>query len=161
MLHLIPAPLHRLLYRVAYRLRAYWRRLAKPSIAGISVIVRDDKDRILLVRHSYGSGRWTLPGGGLGRNEDPVDCARREIREELGCALSDVALFEVVNGKVHGAPNRGHVYVARIEGEPRPDMREVVEAAWFAAESLPPVMVVAARRALARFCSAAPDGPEA
>jgi 8-oxo-dGTP pyrophosphatase MutT (NUDIX family) len=154
MLHLIPAPLHRLLYRAAYRVRAYWRRLAKPSSFGISVIARDDDGRVLLVRHSYGSGRWALPGGGRGRNENPETCARREMREELGCELTDLALFEISYRKIHGASDRSHVFSARIEGEPRPDGREIVEAGWFALDSLPPDLVPTSRLQLERFRSA-------
>lgn len=151
MLHLIPAPLHRLLYRVAYRLRASWRRLAKPSILGISVIARDENERVLLVRHSYGSGRWALPGGGRGRNEDPESCARREMREELGCELIELALFEISYRKIHRASDRSHVFTARLNGKPRPDGREIIEAEWFALDSLPSDLVPTSRLQLERF----------
>ena len=151
MLHLIPAPLHRLLYRVAYRARARWRRFRGKLSTGVSVIACDGEGRVLLVRHSYGSGRWTLPGGGRGRGEDPETCARREIREELGCELVDVTLFEISHREINGAPDRSHVFTARLEGEPRPDRREVVEAGWFALDALPPKIVLAARRQLERY----------
>lgn len=154
MLHLIPAPLHRLLYRVAYRLRAYWRRLVRPSMFGVSVIARDGDERVLLVRHSYGSGRWALPGGGRGRSEDPEACARREMREELGCELTDLALFEISYRKIHGASDRSHVFTARIDGSPRPDGREIVEAGWFGLDSLPSDLVQTSKLQLERFRSA-------
>lgn len=151
MLHLIPKPLHRLLYRVAYRLRGGWRRLTRWPGAGVSVIARDGKGRILLVRHSYGSGRWALPGGGLGRREDPEACARREMREELDCRLTDVMLFEVVEGTIQGAPDRSHILTARLEGEPRPDGREILEARWFSLDALPAEMVSLSRRQLQKL----------
>ena len=151
MLHLIPAPLHRLLYRIAYRLRARWRRLTHWPSAGISVIACDGEGRVLLVRHSYGSGRWALPGGGLGRTEDPVACARREMREELACELTDISLFEVVEGVIQGAPNRSYIFTARIEGEPRPDGRELLDARWFDLDELPAETVWLSRRQLERL----------
>lgn len=151
MLHLIPAPLHRWLYRVAYRARARWRRFSGRLSTGVSVIACDDEGRVLLVRHSYGSGRWTLPGGGRGRGENPEACVRREMREELGCALVDVALFEISHREIHGAPNRSHVFTARLDGEPRPDRREIVEAGWFALDALPADIVLASRRQLERY----------
>jgi ADP-ribose pyrophosphatase YjhB (NUDIX family) len=149
--HLIPAPLHRWLYRVAYRVRARWRRFVRHESLGVSVIARDGDERILLVRHSYGSGRWALPGGGRGRREDPEACARREMREELDCALIDLAFFEVSHRKVHGASDRSHVFTARIEGEPQPDGREIIEAGWFALDALPADIVPTSLRQLERF----------
>jgi ADP-ribose pyrophosphatase YjhB (NUDIX family) len=137
MLHLIPAPLHRLGLRIAHRLRKRWRRLAKRPTAGVSVIAVDDVGRVFLVRHGYGSGRWSLPGGGLGRSEDPQTCAAREIREELGCALDRVELAAQFDEILHGAPHRAFVFTARFAGEPRADGREVIETGWFALEALP------------------------
>jgi ADP-ribose pyrophosphatase YjhB (NUDIX family) len=138
MLHLIPAPLHRALLRLAHRLRKRWRRLAKRPTAGVSVIAIDDAGRVFLVRHGYGSGRWSLPGGGLGRREDPQACARREIREELGCALEQVMLAAQFDEVLHGAPHRAFVVTARFAGEPRVDGREVIDSGWFALDALPP-----------------------
>jgi 8-oxo-dGTP pyrophosphatase MutT (NUDIX family) len=141
MLHLIPAPLHRALLRIAHRVRKRWRRIARTQSAGVSVIALDGADRVFLVRHSYGSGRWSLPGGGLGYDEDPHACARREIAEELGCALADLALAAQFEETLHGAPHRAWVFTARFAGEPRPDGREVIDSGWFALDSLPPDLV--------------------
>ncbi|WP_305098412.1 NUDIX hydrolase [Croceibacterium aestuarii] len=151
MLHLIPPFLHRWLYRAAYRLRGRWRRWSKRPSQGVAVIGRDAEERILLVRHSYGSGRWALPGGGLGRREDPADCARRELREELGCDLAALELFEVVEREIQGAPNRSFIFVARIEGRPVPDGRELIAADWFAPGALPAELVYLSRRQIERF----------
>lgn len=151
MLRLIPAPLHRQLYRIAYRLRGHWRWLTGWPSHGVSIIGRDGNGRILLVRHAYGSGRWALPGGGLRRGEDPAACARREIREELGCELADVTLVEMVEREIQGAPNTSHIFSALVEGEPRPDGRELVAAEWFAPDALPHDMVLLSRRQLERF----------
>ncbi len=141
MLHLIPAPLHRALLRLAHRLRKHGRRLTKRPSRGVSVIATDDANRVFLVRHSYGSGRWSLPGGGLGRNEDPRACAEREIREELRCALANVTLAARFEETLHGAPHRAFVFTARFAGEPRADGREVIETGWFALDALPPDLV--------------------
>jgi 8-oxo-dGTP pyrophosphatase MutT (NUDIX family) len=141
MLHLIPAPLHRALLRVAHRVRKRWRRWVKRPTAGVAVIGIDALGRVFLVRHSYGSGRWSLPGGGLGYDEDPRACAVREMAEELGCALADVVLAGQFDETLHGAPHRAYVFTARFLGEPRLDGREVVESGWFALDALPPDLV--------------------
>lgn len=148
MLHLIPAPLHRLGLRIAHRLRKHWRRLTKKAGAGVSVIAVDAAGRVLLVRHGYGSGRWSLPGGGLGRGEAPEACARREMREELGCGLEDLQLVSRFDEQLYGATHRAFVFTASLAGEPRPDRREVVEIGWFRRDALPPGLAGPALRRL-------------
>ena len=73
------------------------------------------------------------------------------MREELGCELTELALFEISHREINGTPDRSHVFTARLEGEPRPDRREIVEAGWFALDELPARTVLAARRQLERY----------
>ena len=148
MLHLIPASWHRAALRFAHRQRMHWRRMVKRPTAGVSVIAVDDDGRVFLVRHSYGSGQWALPGGGLGRGEDPAACARREMREELGCELEHVELAAEFEEALCGAPHRAFVFTARFAGEPRADGREVIETGWFAREDFPADLVSFARHRL-------------
>jgi ADP-ribose pyrophosphatase YjhB (NUDIX family) len=141
MLHLIPAPLHRALLKWAHRARKRWFRWARPQTGGVAVVALDEEDRVFLVRHSYGSGRWCLPGGGLRRGEDPERCARREMREELGVALESVELAVRFEETLYGAPHRAFVFTARFAGDPRIDGREVIDSGWFALDALPADLV--------------------
>ena len=154
MLHLIPAPLHRLILRIGHRGRTWWRRRFKVPSAGVSFIGIDGRGRVLLVRHAYGSGRWSLPGGGLGRNEDPAECARREMREELGCAIDELLLVATFDETLFGAPHRAYVFTGRFVGEPQPDGRELMEIGWFALDEVPTGLV---RFAADRLRRAFPD----
>ena len=66
MLHLIekllPAPLHRALLPVAFRIRHRWRALRKAPLSGCCVVISNLNGDVLLLRHSYGPEVWALPG---------------------------------------------------------------------------------------------------
>jgi ADP-ribose pyrophosphatase YjhB (NUDIX family) len=151
MLRLIPASLHRTGLRLAHALRRRWWRLARPTLEGVSVAAFDRAGRVLLVRHSYGTGRWALPGGGVRSGEDPHMAAAREFAEELGVAVTDLAPVAVIDEDLHGALNRVHLFKGMIADPPQPDGREVVAARLFARDALPePVSATVASR-LARL----------
>ncbi len=137
MLHLIPAPVHRALYRLAHQLRRRWLRMVGGEVQGCSIIARDAEGRVLLVRHSYGSQAWSFPGGGMKKGEDVLAAASREFAEELRCGLIDPQHLGTLDEHFHGARNLAHVVTGLADGEPRPDMREVVEARFFALEAMP------------------------
>jgi len=137
MLHLIPAPLHRMLYRLADRLRRRWWTVRRPTRNSVLVAAFDPGGRILMVRHSYGPPVWALPGGGIGRREEPQAAAVREFREELGTGLSDVRELTSVIENDSGSTDRLHVFAARVVGTPQADMREIVAAEFFDPAALP------------------------
>jgi 8-oxo-dGTP pyrophosphatase MutT (NUDIX family) len=137
MLHLIPAPLHRRLYRLADWGRRQWWRVRKPRRRSVVIAAFDGEGRVLLARHSYGPPVWALLGGGIGRNEDPELAARREFREELGCELAELALVTRVTEPDFGSQDQRFLFAARLGGTPVPDMREIVEIGWFAPDDLP------------------------
>ena len=137
MLHLIPAPLHRRLYRVADRIRRLWWRVGNPQRTSVLVAAFDDRGRVLLVRHSYGPPVWALPGGGIGRSEDPAAGAAREFREELGCELTHILPVEARELDESGSRDRLHFFAADLAGTPAPDMREIIAVGLFDANELP------------------------
>lgn len=149
MLHLIPATLHRLALRIAYRLIWNWLRIMKPARRGTSVIVEREDGHILFVRHSYGSTAWCFPGGGRKRGEDAEACARREMREELGREIVSLEPVGTVEEEINTSPHSSSVFAARLEGEPRIDGREIIEARFFDPASPPPGLPHPVERRLA------------
>ena len=137
MFHLIPAPMHRALFRLGHGLRRIFLRHLAGEIHGCCIIVRDGQGRVLLVRHSYGPPVWALPGGGMRSHEDPEAAALRELREELGCSLLDPLHLGMQSNEFLGSTNHVQVFTGLVDGTPTPDMREVVECRFFALDELP------------------------
>lgn len=155
MLYLIPAPAHRAALRLAHRVRLRWWRLRKPQLRGCRVLVFDAEERLLLIRHSYGTGKWMPPGGGLAPGEDPIDAAARELREETACQLGFATLLALSSERVGHAGNEVHVVSGTTDDEPRPDRREVIEARFFATDDLPEHMPALFRERLPQWITAA------
>lgn len=53
----------------------------------VGIVAVDDQDRVALVsqhRYTLDVLSWEIPEGGVPRDEDPIEGARRELREEVG-----------------------------------------------------------------------------
>nr|KIS33064.1 hypothetical protein TQ38_06255 [Novosphingobium sp. P6W] len=129
--------MHRALYRLAHAVRVQVWRVWRPDVHGVRVIVLDGQDRVLLVRHSYGSNKWMPPGGGMRRGEDPLLAGARELLEETGCRIVQPRVLQISDEKLHGTSNAVRIVLGRTGDEPRADGREIIEARFFALDALP------------------------
>ncbi len=58
-------------------------------LIGVTGIFFDNKNRVLLVKHSYrGEDNWSLPGGYIKKGEHPKEGLEREVEEETGYVVS-------------------------------------------------------------------------
>lgn len=55
-------------------------------------------------KNCYGEGTWGLPGGHLEYGESVMECAKRELKEELGITDLELRLISVVDN----IDERGH-----------------------------------------------------
>jgi 8-oxo-dGTP pyrophosphatase MutT (NUDIX family) len=102
---------------------------------GAVIVALDSDHRVCLLRQfRHATGGWIteLPAGKLDNEEDPLECARRELGEEAGMTAarwdklgdffsSPGVLTEVI-----------HVYLARdlAAGDLVPETHEVFDASW-------------------------------
>jgi len=113
-------------------------------LPSVSVLVLDDGDRLLLVRHAD-SGHWGLVGGAVEVDERPEEAAVREAEEETGLLVELTGLLATLGGpqfrvRYSNGDETAYVtivYEARVAGGvPRPDGEEVLEPGWFGRDDL-------------------------
>src|SRR5215216_5267358 len=99
-----------------------------------AVVIVNDANEVLLLDHVLRPGiGWGLPGGFLKRGEQPELGIRREIREEIGIDLGELAIFRV---RTFG-PHLEIVFTAFPIGEPSVRTREIFGLGWFRADVVP------------------------
>jgi ADP-ribose pyrophosphatase YjhB (NUDIX family) len=107
-----------------------------PKVA-VGTIIRDERDRIVLVRRAIdpGYGKWVFPGGYVDRGEPVLEAALREAREETGL---EIRIDRLVN--IYSYAGRAPiiiVYAATMIGGNLACDDEGLEAGFFAPEELP------------------------
>lgn len=57
-------------------------------LVGVTGIIFNEKNEVLLFKHIYRAHSWSLPGGYLKAGEHPAEGLEREIKEESGFVVS-------------------------------------------------------------------------
>lgn len=57
-------------------------------LVGVTGVILNDKQEVLLFKHTYRSNAWSLPGGYMKAREHPLEGLEREIEEESGFIVS-------------------------------------------------------------------------
>lgn len=98
----------------------------------VGMVPIDAEGRVILVRqyrHAPGEDLLEIPAGKLAEGEDPLGCAIRELKEEIGCEArrwTKLASFYTSPGF---SDERLHLYLAEglVEGDAEPEEDEFLE----------------------------------
>lgn len=101
-------------------------------------LIKDNK--VLLQRKSkelFGGEKWNGPGGKIKENENPLECVKREISEEIGVKVSNLKNYGLLKFfKADELFMVCNVFVTNeFEGEPKSGIEGVVK--WFNFNNMP------------------------
>lgn len=133
-------------------LASLWRFLRLPSniqlrimrvvndefLIGLTGIIFNDKNEVLLFKHRYRKIQWSLPGGYLKAKEHPTEGLEREIQEESGLV---VAIDEAL--RIRTDRNEGRLdlcYLGTFIGGEFKESDEVVQYGFFSFDNLPMIL---------------------
>lgn len=127
-----------------------------PFTIGVGGVVID-RERVLLVKLTYGHKGWILPGGYVKSTETIGQAVKREVREETGL---DVEPTQIVSVRSRTDQGKCDIYVAFLVkimgGELKPDREEISDLKYFTLEEMearsdvPKLNARIAKRALER-----------
>jgi 8-oxo-dGTP diphosphatase len=123
---------------ISLRRRLMWLTKTRFTI-GVSGVVLNASDEILLVRHRFReTSNWELPGGLVARGEQLETALRRELKEETGYSI---CVLSLASAAICTPLHLDACFVARIvAGHMMIDTDEVVEARFFPYEELSAVL---------------------
>ena len=91
-------------------------------------------DQCLVLKHWLGDGSWTLPGGGLHKNEDALAGAQREVLEEIGLTIKPSSFIHKGTFEVNddGFKFSYDLFIVRLNSMPELRLQtiEILQAKW-------------------------------
>lgn len=127
---------------------------AKRTIGVRMLLLKDDQ--VLLVKHTYQSGWYTI-GGGVERRETPRFAIERELQEEVGVRLANPPeLFSVYYSYHEKHDNYVMFYIGRFHSQTPVQSPEIAESRWFPIQNLPEDTTPATRRRIEEYLGARP-----
>lgn len=140
----------RVLYKITHPVLRFLNKTFMPITSGSrAILIREDK--VLLVKN-IGLDYWSLPGGGLEKNEDPEVCLIREVEEELKIKIdkTEYKLGEYC-AKAEGKRDTVYIFVANSPTFEFKKQWEIDDAEWFTWENLPDTLSPATNRRIKEY----------
>ena len=135
------------LYKIASSLRKIYWYIFSPETCGVRCLVECD-DKYLLIKHSYGSALWNIPGGGIKSKEDKVSTVKREVFEELGIVLDTIKYIGEYVSTLEYHKDTVYCFHAIADIQVPHLNAEIQEVRWFDKNNLPEDLSSSIKRCL-------------
>ena len=104
-------------------------------LIGVTGVIFNQKDEVLLVKHTYRGNNWSLIGGYIKAKEHPTEGLEREVKEETGLIVSMDEQMKLRTDRNNARLDISYIG-AFMGGEFTPS-EEVSEAGFFSFDMLP------------------------
>ncbi|NCN06559.1 MAG: NUDIX domain-containing protein [Candidatus Pacebacteria bacterium] len=104
-------------------------------LIGVTGIIFNHKNEVLLFKHVYRSHSWSLPGGYMKSGEHPREALEREIKEESGLVVSVDKQLKTRTDR--DSPRLDICYIGVLVGGEFASSSEVSEFGFFTLSTLP------------------------
>lgn len=104
-------------------------------LIGVTGVIFNEKNEVLLFKHTYRDVEWSLPGGFLKRGEHPKRGLEREIREESGFKVKVLKIIQATEDKNTARLDLSY-YGKFLDGAFKAS-DEVIEFSFFPVKKLP------------------------
>lgn len=104
-------------------------------LVGVTGIIFNEKDEILLFKHTYRGNSWSLPGGYIKSGEHPKEGLEREVKEESGLTISADERIKIRTDRE--SARLDIIYMGNFIGGDFIPSEEVSDANFFSFDNLP------------------------
>lgn len=104
-------------------------------LIGVTGIIFNDKNEVLVFKHVYRTHSWSLPGGYIKSGEHPQEGIEREIFEESGLVVSADELLKTRTDR--SSARLDLCFVGKFIGGDFKPTHEVTEYGFYSLENLP------------------------
>ncbi|WED44666.1 NUDIX domain-containing protein [Legionella cardiaca] len=123
--------------------------LALRTVGARALVIKEEK--VLLVKHSYITGWYTI-GGGVKRGETPIQAIQRELFEEVGIrCLTEPQLFNVYHNSREKRDDYIVFYLIENFAKEIVASREISDERWFDLQNLPEDISPATQRRIEEY----------
>ena len=137
-------------FKIANKVRKFTVRIFGTKTLGARALVIDN-DQVLLIKHTYQKGWYTI-GGGVEKNESMRAAILRELLEEVGVTpLEEPELFSVYHSNREKRDDYVAFYIVRKFEMKDTSSAEIAKKAWFPLNDLPLETTPATRRRIEEF----------
>lgn len=144
--------MRRIFIRILQKILRVWHKLLPTAkTIGVRALVIEG-DKILLVKHTYMDG-WYSIGGGVEKGESPIQALKRELMEEVGVeVLHSPKIFGAYHNNAEGRDDYVVLYICERFKQTKPSQSfEIQEMRWFALDDLPEDLSPGTKRRLEEY----------